>query len=309
MLRRITMDAAQGLAFLLSQLSAIESKLFEVKYQQITYPRAIPVSTEAGPYAESVTYFYMDGAAVAEFVGSKSLDVPVADIGMNKLVVPVELGAIGYEYSLEELRQASFLQRPLPQLKANSARRGFEELTQRTYMLGDAVHNLPGFLNNTNVPSATVVDPGSGTEWVNKTADQILFDVNDLLGDIWVNTKQVEFPNRLALPPAQFNLIHSKRVSTGTDTTILNYLVQNSMFLNSVDDVIALNELTGLGAGATDKMVGYTYDPDKVVAHMPMPLNFLAPQEKGRGFIVPGEFKISGVEYRYPLSARYAIGI
>lgn len=306
---KMTYDVASGLAFLLSQLTAVEAKMYEVQYKNITYPSVIPISNEAGEWAESVTYFFMDGAAVAEFVGSKSLDVPIAEIGTDKIVVPVELGATGYEYSDEELRQAQVLGRPLTQLKANVARRAMEELAQRTCMVGDTTHNLPGFINNTNVTAASVVNPGSGTEWVNKTPAQILFDINDLLGDIFTDSLQVERPDTLLLPTSQWSFIASTPRSDNSDTTILQYVVANSPYLNSADDIMPITELVGAGAGATDRMMAYTKSIDKVVFHIPMPLRFTEPQRKGRGFEVPGEFKLSGVEFRYPGSARYADGI
>lgn len=304
-----TYDAVTGMGFLLSQLSYIESKMYEKKYKAITYPQIVPVSNEAGEWAESVTYFYMDGRAVAEFVGTKSLNVPIAEIGTEKVTVSVELGATGYEYSDEELRQAIQLQRPLPTLKSNVARRAYEELVQRTAMVGDASHNLPGFINNTNVTANTVVNPGSGTEWVNKTPDEILFDINDLMGDIFVDTLQAERPDTLLLPTYQWNYIAGTPRSATSDTTILAWLVANSPYLNTVADVIPVAELDGAGAGATDRMVAYTKDTDKVVLHIPMPLRFSEPQRKGRGFEVPGEFKVGGVEFRYPGSARYGDGI
>ena len=302
-------DAATGLAFLLSQLTHIESKMYEKKYKAITYPLIIPVSNEAGEWAESVTYFFMDGAAVAEFVGTKSLNVPIAEIGTDKITVPVELGATGYEYSDEELRQAIQLKRALPQLKSNTARRAYEELAQRVAMLGDTTHNLPGFINNTNVTAATVVNPGSGTEWVNKTPNQILFDINDFMGDIFVDTLQVEKPNTLLLPTAQWNYLAGTPRSDNSDTTLLAWLIANSPYLSSDGDIIPATELAGAGAGATDRMMAYDKDMDKVVFHIPMPLKFTEPQRKGRGFEVPGEFKLSGIEFRYPGSARYADGI
>lgn len=302
-------DAATGLSFLLAQLSYIENKMYETQYKAITYANLIPVSNEAGEYAESITYFFMDGTAVAKFVGTKSLDVPVSEIGTDKVTVPVELGATGYEYSDEELRQAIFLKRPLPQLKANVAMRAYEELVQTTAMNGDAAHNLPGFINNTNVTAATVVNPGSGTEWVNKTPAQILFDVNDLFADINVDSLQVEAANTLALPTAQWNYIAATARSDASDMTIMQYLVANSPYLNSAADIIATPELAGAGAGGTDRMMAYTKDMDKVVLHIPMPIRFTEPQRKGRGFEVPGEFKVGGVEFRYPGSARYADGI
>lgn len=305
----VAYDAATGLAFLLSQLTHIEAKMYEKKYKAITYPAIIPVSNEAGEWAESVTYFFMDGAAIAEFVGTKSLNVPIAEIGTDKVTVPVELGATGYEYSDEELRQALQLGRPLPQLKSNTARRAYEELAQRTAMTGDTTHDLPGFINNTNVTAASVVNPGSGTEWVNKTSNQILFDINDFMGDIFVDTLQVERPNTLLLPTAQWNYLAGTPRSDNSDTTLLAWLIANSPYLSSDADIIPVTELASAGAGSTDRMMAYDKDMDKVVFHIPMPLRFTEPQREGRGFQVPGEFKLSGVEFRYPGSARYADGI
>lgn len=302
-------DAVAGMAFLVSQLTHIESKMYETKYKNINYAQLIPVSNEAGEWAESVTYFFMDGAAVAKFVGSKSLDVPIAEVGTNKVVVPVELAATGYEYSDEEMRQAVALGRPLSQMKANAARRAYEELAQRTAMTGDTTHALPGFINNTNVTAATVVNPGSGTEWVNKTPAQILYDINDLMGDIFVDSLQVERPDTLALPTAQWNYIATTPRSDNSDMSIMSWLVANSPYLSSEADIVPVSELAGAGAGATDRMMAYTKDIEKVVFHIPMPLRFSEPQRKGRGFEVPGEFKLSGVEFRYPGSARYGDGI
>lgn len=308
-MKQMTYDAATGLAFLTSKLSYIETKMYEKKYKDITYSQIIPVSNEAGEWAESVTYYFMDGRAVAKFVGTKSLNVPISEIGTDKVTVPVELGATGYEYSDEELRQAIQLGRPLPQLKSNTARRAVEEHHQRVAMTGDTAHNLPGFINNINVTAATVVNPGSGTEWVNKTADQILFDINDLMGDIFVDTLQVERPDTLLLPTSQWSYCAGTPRSATSDTTILAWLIANSPYLSSESDVVPVTELAGAGAGGTDRMMAYTKDMDKVVFHIPMPLRFTEPQRKGRGFEVPGEYKMSGVEFRYPGSARYADGI
>ncbi len=306
---KFSYDAATGLAFMISQLSAIEQKMYEKKYKAITYNLLIPISTEGGEYITSITYFFMDGKAVAKFVGTKSLNVPIAEIGTQSITVPVELAATGYEYSDEELGQAMLLGRSLTADKANVARRACEEHLQTVAMVGDATHGLPGFINNTNVTSASVVDPGSGTEWVNKTPAQILFDINDFMGDIFVDTLQVEKPSRLLLPTAQWNYIAGTPRSDTSDTTILAWLVANSPYLSSVDDIIPVSELAGAGAGATDRMIAYDFDPDKVVMHIPKPLIFTEPQRKGRGYEVPGTYKCGGVEFRYPGSARYADGI
>lgn len=308
-MKKFQYDAATGLAFMISQLSGIEQKMYEKKYKAITYNLLIPISTEGGEYITSITYFFMDGKAVAKFVGTKSLNVPIAEIGTQQITVPVELAATGYEYSDEELGQAMMLGRSLTADKAGTARRACEEHLQAVAMLGDTAHNLPGFINNTNVTAASVVNPGSGTEWINKTPNQIIFDVNDFMGDIFVDTLQVESASRLLLPTAQWNYIAGTPRSDNSDTTILAWLVANSPWLTSTADVIATPELAGAGAGSTDRMMAYDFDPDKVVMHIPKPLIFTEPQRKGRGYEVPGTYKCGGVEFRYPGSARYADGI
>jgi len=90
MFKNYTMDAATGLAFLVGQLSYIESKLFEVQYKHITYQNVVPISNEAGEAATSITYFFMDGRTITKFVGTNSLDVPISEIGLNKVTVAVE---------------------------------------------------------------------------------------------------------------------------------------------------------------------------------------------------------------------------
>lgn len=301
--------ADTGLAFLQPQLAYVESKIFEVKYKDITYNQILPISTEAGEWATSIIYYYMDGRALAKFVGSKSLDVPISEVGAEEVSVKVELGATGYEYSDEELRQAMHNRMNLPTMKAQMARRAFEELTQATALTGNTTHNLPGFINNTNVTASTAVDPGSGTEWVNKTPAQIIYDVNDMFSDIVVDSLQVEKADTLLLPTAQYNYIVATPRSDASDMTIAQWLVANSPYLSSMADIIPTPELAGAGAGGTDRMMAYTKSPDKVIFHIPMPLKFTAPQRKGRGFEVPGEFKIGGCEFRYPGSARYVDGI
>lgn len=306
---KITNDADAGLGFVESTLTHVEAKVYETQYREIVYQDIVPVSNEAGEGATSVTYYSIDGATMGKFIGSNAIDVPLADIATAQHIVPVELGATGYQYSDEELRQAAMLNRSLPQMKANLAMRGYEEHAQSVCFTGDTTKSLEGFLNNSNVPAASVVNPGAGTEWVNKTAAQILFDINALFGQVFTTTKQVERPDSLLLPTAQWNYIVSTPRSDNSDTTILQYVVQNSPYINSADDIKPLPELIGAGAAATDRMMTYTKNIDKVVYHIPMPFRIEQPVRETLGWKVPAVYKLSGVEFRYPLSAAYADGI
>jgi hypothetical protein len=306
---KITNDADAGLGFVESTLTFVEAKVYETQYRHIVYQDIVPVSNEAGEGATSVTYYSINGATMGKFIGSNAIDVPLSDIATSQTIVPVELGAVGYKYSDEELRQAAMLNRPLPQMKANLTMRGFEEHAQRACFDGDSSKGLEGLLDNSNVPASTVVDPGSGTEWVNKTPAQILADVNALFAQVFEVTKQVEKADTLLLPTAQWSYIANTPRSDNSDTTILQYLVQNSTYINSVDDIKSLPELVGKGAASTDRMMVYTKNIDKVVFHIPMPFRIEQPVRKTLGYEVPAVYKLSGVEFRFPLSAAYADGI
>ncbi|RLC88281.1 MAG: hypothetical protein DRJ03_03270 [Chloroflexi bacterium] len=302
-------DATAGFDFLLGQLTHLEAKIYSTVYADIVYPNVIPISTEAGPNATSVAYYTVDQVGKAKFVGPGSLDIPMVDISGDMQQMYVHLGAVGYGYTDEEIRQAISLGQDLPTVKAIAARRAFEEHAQEVYLTGDANHNLAGFLNNPNVTAATVVNPGSGTTWAVKSPDEILADIITSFSAIREDSKLKESADTLLLPVAQYNHIANTRLSTYTETSILQYIVKNITYIKSESDIIPINQLDGAGAGATDRMIIYTKNEEKLVGHMPMPLTWLPPLRKERGFVVAGEYKLSGIEFRYPGSARYADGI
>ena len=302
-MQKMTID--NGLAFLESNRSYIESKVYEKKYNKITYADLIPVSNEAGEWAESITYYTMDTAGAAKWIGDKSFDVPLAEVSTGKVSVPVRMGGVGYGYSLEELGTAQMVGRPLTEMKASGARRASEEFIQNVAMTGDADVGFEGFINNSNVPTGNATN---GT-WSTATAAEILQDINDLFSSVNEDTNDNEMADTLVLPIAQWNLIMSTPRSADSDTTIAQYVVANSPFISSLDRIKKITELKGAGVGATDRMMVYTNDPDKVVFHVPMPYKFLPTQPKGLGFEVPGMFRVASVEFRYPLSAAYSDGI
>lgn len=306
-----TMD--DGIAFLVGQLEYVETKVYQVKYRDIQYSQLVPVSSEAGPGAESISYESMDSRAQAKFISSKGLDVPLAEVSATKTTVPVQHAALGFEYSLQELRSASMSGRQVDVRRGLAVRRGVEEFAQNICFFGSAAHGLPGFLNNANIPAANVADGAStDPEWSTKTPDEILLDVNDLIGGIWSTSKTIELTDTLLLPPDQFADITTRRLSDINDMTVIEFIRNKNLYTATTGQPITiapLGELEGAGAAAADRMVAYRRDPEVLTFHFPMPLQFLAPQPRGLGFLVPGEFRVSGCEVRYPLACGFSDAI
>lgn len=295
--------------FFSRELEHIKAKSYDVQYQDLFARQLFPTDNSAGAFARSITYRTYDRVGMAKIISSYAKDLPRADIAGFETTSPVRVIGLSFAYNVDEVLASKQTGRSLEQRRANAVQRGTEETFDRIAFFGDTKSNLPGFLSNPNIPSSAVVDPGAGTEWVNKTPDQILNDVNVLFGSIFTNTLQKERGNTLLLPTANWSLIASTPRSSTSDTTILQYLVMNSPYLSSEADIIAVPDLTGAGTGGIDLMVAYDRNPDKLTMEIPLELQFLAPQEVGLEIQVPSWAKTGGVIVYYPLSIRFAEGI
>ncbi|MCY1383525.1 hypothetical protein D9M69_716620 [compost metagenome] len=68
-------------------------------------------------------------------------------------------------------------------------------------------------------------------------------------------------------------------------------------------------DLGTAGTGGTARMMLYEKTDENLVMHIPMPLKFHAPEQRGLEVLINGEYRYAGVEYRYPKTALYVDGI
>lgn len=313
-------DAQQALGFLVSQTASIEAQVYEIQYPDIQYPALVPVDTSANPWANSVTFFSTDKFGQAEWFNHQSKDMPLADVERAQHDHPVEMAAIGYRYTLQELGQAMMV--PGTNLSADRAAaavRAYEE-----FMDGLALRGVPpsgtgknwtGLINNPSVSAGLVANDGAGasTLWADKTPDQILRDINALLTGVYQESLTVEMADTLLLPVTRFTALADTPRSGTSDTTILEYLRRSNTYTAITGAPLTIRAVRGLetaGSGNTARMVAYRRDPQVVRLHLPMPHQFLAPSQSGPlMFDVAGIFRTGGVEIRRPKAFRYSDGI
>jgi len=302
---------ADGAVFFQRQLEHIKAKSYDVRYAELKARMLFPVSNDGGPGVTTITYRTYDQAGAAKIINAYADDLPRADVAGKETTIPVRSVGISYGYNLDEIQSSQLTGAALDQRRANAARRSNEQVVNDVAYFGDATSGMPGLFDNPNIPTGAVVNPGSGTEWVNKTPEQILFDINDLFADIFETTKMVESGNTLLLPPSQWSFIMATARSANSDTTIAQYVANNSPFLNSIDDIIAVNELVAANNPlvATDAMVAYDRNPDKLQLEIPVELEMLPIQQRGLEFIVPGRSRLAGLNIYYPLSLAIGTGI
>jgi len=301
---------ADGSVFFKRELEHIKAQSYDVAYQDLMARELFPTSNEAGAHAEIITYRSYDRVGMAQIISSYAKDLPRADVTGKEITSPVRIIGLSFGYTIGEVLASQATGKSLEQRRANAVQRGTEETIDHIAWYGDAATGLPGFLTNANIPNGAVA-PGvsTGTEWDTKTPAEILEDVNDLFGTTYAVTRKKERPNTLLLPVKQWNYIMSTPRSDNSDTTIAQYLVTNSPFLTSLEDIVAVPELEGAGTGGADMMVAYDKNPDKLTMEVPLELQFLPVQEIGLAFEVPSWAKTGGTIVYYPLSVRFAYGI
>lgn len=304
------MDADAGF-FFQRQLELIKSRSYDVKYAELKARSVFPVNNEGGAGISHITYRTYDQVGAAQIINAYANDLPRADVSSKETSFPVRSVGTSFGYNIDEIAASEMTGAGLDQRRANAAGRSVEQVVNDIAFKGDAQSGLGGLFDNANIPTGNVVDPGSGTQWVNKTPDQILFDINDLFTDIFEATKMVERGNTLLLPPRQWSYIMSTPRSANSDTTIAQYVVTNSPYLSSLDDLVPLNECesTFNTSLSSDVMVAYDLNPERLELHVPLELEMLPVQQKNLEFVIPARARVGGLAIYYPMSLAIGEGI
>lgn len=309
-------DASTALSFLSQQGSAIEAEVYRQQYPEIQYPQLIPVDTSAGEWANNVEFYSIDTVGKAEWFQGSASDMPRADVAMTKFNQRIGMAGIGYGYDLEEVGFAQRINMNLNAEKAIAARRAYEEFMEGLVLSGSAIKNMLGLINQSGVTATTAPADGtaSATTFASKTGDQIARDINSQLSLINTGSNGVEVADTILMPIVQYNLLATKRMGTdGASITVMEWLMKYNTYTARTGRPLVIRtvyQLTGAGAGSTDRLVAYRRDPGVVKLHLPMPHRFLPVWQTGPlRFDIPGVFRTGGVEVRRPAAFRYLDGI
>jgi hypothetical protein len=303
------MDAPDSV-FFPRQLEAIRQGVLEVQYAELIGATLVPVKTDIDPGAEVYTYTATDMVGVAELMADMSDDSPTVEVSGNQVTSSIRSASTSYRYSIQESRNARMANVDLDPRKARAARRAMAQLFDDVMLLGDgtaAYLGLRGLFRLAGTDTYTTpVSASSGSKaWAQKTPDEVLFDMHGMINQVIVNTKEVEVPNMLGMPTAQFQDISTRRIGENVSTTILEQFYK-SLPPNRPVKVFSSTKLAGIGAGTSDRAIAYRLDPDKLECVMPVPFEQMPPQFDG--FIVKTKChgRIGGVICYFPKSVIYA---
>jgi hypothetical protein len=308
-------DAQSALGFVVSQTSIIEPLVYAMRYPDVQYRDLIPVDTSGSEFASSVTYYSSDRYGAADWINGNSDDIPKAGTTRSKFETPVYTAGIGYGYGWEEIGRAQLLGINLPNEDAAAARRASEEMVDRVALLGDSSKGFTGLFNAAGVTPVAAPNGDWGTPTVAGTAstDEIVADMNAAILNIFNGTNTVAIADRLLLPWTKFQVIATRRMSTDTNETILQYFLRNNVYTAMTGQQLmirGLRDLDTAGVSGVPRMIAYRYDPTVLKLHMPMPHRFLPVFQSGPlRWDVPGVMRLGGLDVRLPKEVAYVDGI
>lgn len=306
-------DAQAANGFVVSQTTHVEQEVYQVKYPDIQYPALIPVDTSAHPFAKSVTYYSADKFGQASWINGNADDIPLAGTERTKFEKPVFMAGIGYGWGFEEVNQAMMIGRNLSAEDAMAARRAYEEFVDTVALEGDTDKGFSGGLFNHSDVTATAATNG---DWANATPAEILADINDALSSVQTGTNYTGLADTLILPHVKYNQIASTQLSAGSDLTILDFVARHNVYTARTGQQLMIRsarklDTAGVGASpAGPRMIAYRRSPQVLKLHIPMPHRFLPVYQDGPlRWVVPGVFRLGGLDVRLPKEISYVDGI
>lgn len=284
-------------AFLVGELERLDQKLHE-PLVSVTWGRDIDLREDV-TIADEVSSFTLSTYGSAGSLGAgNSIGNGKAWVGKNTN----QIGGVGLDiaktthslipwalelkYTIMELESAAKLGRPIDQQTFQGLQQKHQmDIDEQVYVgdttLTNAGATVTGLINNSAItPQNVVASSVSGsTLWAQKAPDEILADFNTALTTVWAASAWAVLPSRALIPPAQFGLLSTQKVSQAGNISTLKYIQENNVLTASGQgklDIYPLKWCIGAGAGGTlgtvgvDRMVIYTKDQDRVRFPMTM---------------------------------------
>ncbi len=300
------LDANES-AFFKRELEYVKSRSYDTKFKALKAFDLFPVTSEAPAGATEITFRRYTGVGLAKIIADYANDFPRVDVYGTEETAKVRGIGDSYGYSVKEIRSSQMVGKSLDQRRANFARRANDEKVNNIAFSGDSSFNLQGFIDYPGITEYTVQNGASGDSgWTTKTPDEIVTDLTGMVNAIVETTNGREAPDTLLVPIAQYNVLANTRMTEGNDKTILTFFLENNPYITKVEWV---TELSGAGAGGTDRMMMYANDAEHLTLEMPQMFEQFDPQQKGMEFEIPCHSETAGIIIYYPLSVAYGDGI
>lgn len=296
--------------FFARELDYVKAKAYDKKYPELTAINHFPITNDVPEGAETVTYYAYENTGMAKIIANYAEDLPRADVKGHPSTALIKSIGGSYGYSVQEMRASRLVGKSLDIRKATAARYAIDRAINTLAFAGDEKSNIMGMLSKgNNVPLYTIPEVSGKTTWREKSAADILADINGMFAYQSKLTQDVEKADTLALPPDVFIDISTRQIPN-TGLTVKKFILENAPYLKTI---ISAPELSGENKETNPycKNVAllFTNDAEKFSLELPLRFYQYPLQTRNLEIVVPCEARAAGIILYYPLSALIATNI
>ena len=320
-----TMDAAgiaSGGAFLVSELEKRDPNIRK-PLTSFTYPRDININTGGGwvdyVSAMSVAYGITNGSGGGPVAAGGANGLPVVQASVDKGVYKAHTFAAALRIMFVDMQKSNFIGRSLDQLLTDGIRLTYDKHMDQNVYMGLAEYGTTGLLNNPDAVETTVANngasSGASTKWADKTAEQILADINGAIIATWAAAEYDEaaMPNHILIPYEQYNYILTTKVTDLATETIMDYVLRNNVAAKNGGSLFigATKWCKGAGTGSSDRMAVYVNHERFVNLDELVPLSRVMSAQNVTNVCYDTAYmaNVSEVQVLYPQTVTYWDGI
>src|SRR5205823_2597717 len=150
------------------------------------------------------------------WIGKNTDAITGVSVDIGKQANPLTLWAMEVKYTIPELESSMLLGKGIDTAKYDGMNLKHDMDIDEQVYVGDTTLNQKGLINSPLVTANNAVlnTGGTSTHWASKSPDEILADVNTLLNTVWAASGWQVMPSRLLIPPVQYGILVSTKVST-----------------------------------------------------------------------------------------------
>ena len=308
--------ANDSYTFLMQELEKIDNEILE-PLSGTDWPRDMPVITGGG-LIESISSIDVTYASIGQAADNLFFDaaneIPVIQADLSKQVARTFNWAEYMSFTVTEKEKMMSVGRDPETFLNKGIRLHCDKTIDRNVYKGFGKVNSTGLCNSPQITRASAwPGAGGGTQWYSKTADEILEDINEALTAVWQDNdcSSDALPNHILIPPEQFGMLVTRKVSDDSERSILTYVLENNIAARQGRELIIspCKWCSGIGSGSSDRMVVYMNQVDRVCFNLTQPLRRMETEYAEMRIKIPYIAQFSEVRFLYPSTVRYVDGI
>ena len=312
-----SLQANDSYTFLMKELERVDQKIYE-PLTGTDWPRDMPVITGGGLtesiVAVDVTYG-STGRDQHNLIFDATNDIPVIQADLSQSIARCFNFAEYLSFSVLEREKMRSVGRDPEAFLNKGIRLHCDKIIDQNVYTGFTRVSSTGLVNNPRIMrvSSPATGTGNSSKWADKTADQILDDINTLIAGVWkvCDCSSDALPDHILVPVEQFGLLVTRKVSDDSERSILTYVLENNL-TNQQGGHLVISPckwLSGAGSNYADRMVCYINSPDKICFNLTQPLRRMDTEYAEMRIKIPYIAQFSEVRFLYTQTVRYMDGI